>query len=121
VVSRVENDPAVGRSYQLQDGLRIRLRMVGPRDAVGVRALLERQGLAVDDLELARLLRFDPRCRAVVCASALIGPTETIVALGSIDLDAQSPDMVVADAGVGEGLRELVANALMSRARAHAA
>jgi hypothetical protein len=117
----VENDPAVGRSYQLGNGPRVRLRMVGPRDATAVRALLERQGLDVDDLELARLLRFDPRCRAVICASALIGPTETIVALGAIDLDSQSPDMVIADPDAGQALRELVADALMSRARAHAA
>jgi hypothetical protein len=121
VVSRVDNDPAVGRSYQLDDGPRVRLRMVGPRDAAAISSLLERQGLEVDELELARLLRFDPRRRAVICASALIGPTETIVALGAIDLDAQSPDMVIADAAAGEGLRELVANALTSRARAHAA
>jgi hypothetical protein len=83
--------------------------------------LLSRQGLHVDDLELARLVRFDPRCRAVICASALIGPTETIVALGAIDLDAASPDIVIADSSAGDGLRELVAGALMSRARAHAA
>jgi hypothetical protein len=95
--------------------------MVVPRDAVAIRALLKRQGLELDDLELARLVRFDPRCRAVVCASALIGPTETIIALGAIDLDAQTPDMVIVDAESGEELRELVADALTSRARAHAA
>jgi hypothetical protein len=95
--------------------------MVGPRDAAAIRSLLERQGLDVDDLELARLVRFDPRCRAVICASALIGPTETIVALGAIDLDAASPDMVIADSSAGDGLRDLVADALMARARAHAA
>jgi hypothetical protein len=121
VASSVDNDPAVGRSYQLGGGPRVRLRMVRPRDAAAIRALLERQGLDVDELELARLLRFDPRCRAVICASALIGPTETIVALGAIDLDAQTPDMVIADADAGEGLRALVADALTSRARAHAA
>ena len=82
MASSGEYDPAVGRSYQLGDGPRVRLRMVGPRDAASIRALLDRQGLEVDDLELARLVRFDPRCRAVICASALIGPTETIIALG---------------------------------------
>src|SRR5689334_17660534 len=121
MASSGEYDPAVGRSYQLGDGPRVRLRMVGPRDAASIRALLDRQGLEVDDLELARLVRFDPRCRAVICASALIGPTETIIALGAIDLDAQTPDTVIADAHAGEGLRDLVADALMNRARAHAA
>jgi hypothetical protein len=119
--SRADDDPAVGRSYQLGGGPRVRLRMVGPRDAAAIRALLSRRGLHVGDLELARLVRFDPRCRAVICASALIGPTETIVALGAIDLDAASPDMVIADSSAGDGLRELVAGALMGRARAHAA
>src|SRR5690242_15920580 len=117
----VHNGPTVGRSYQLGNGPRVRLRMVVPRDAPAIRALLERQGLELDDLDLARLVRFDPRCRAVICASALIGPTETIVALGGIDLDAQTPDIVMADADAGEALPELMADALMSRARAHAA
>ena len=95
--------------------------MVVPRDAGAIRSLFEREGLEVDDLELARLVRFDPRCRAVVCASALLGSTETIVAIGAIDLDAQTPDMVITDAEVGGGLRDLLADALMSRARARAA
>jgi hypothetical protein len=95
--------------------------MVGPRDAGAIRSLLIGQGVDLDELELARLVRFDPRCRAVICASALIGPTETIVGIGAIDLDAQTPDLVLVDDEAGEGLRQLVADALASRARAHAA
>jgi hypothetical protein len=111
----------VGRSYQLPRGPRVRLRMVGPRDAGAIRSLLTRQGLDLDELELARLVRFDPRCRAVICASALIGPTETIVGIGAIDLDAQTPDLVLVDDDAGEDLRQLVVGALVSRAQAHAA
>ena len=99
----------------------MRLRMVGPRDAGAIRSLLSHQGLDLDELELARLVRFDPRCRAVVCASALIGPTETIVGIGAIDLDGQTPDLVLVDNEAGEDLRQLVVSALVSRARAHAA
>jgi hypothetical protein len=95
--------------------------MVQSRDVIAIRALLERQGLDVDELELARLVRFDPRRRAVICASALVGLTETIVGIGAIDLDALMPDTLLVDDELTDGLRELLSTALLSRASARAA
>ena len=69
--------------------------MVQPRDGLAIRAFLADQGLGIDELELARLLRFDPRRRAVICASALVDGREVVTGLGAIDLDAKSPDLVL--------------------------
>jgi hypothetical protein len=95
--------------------------MVQPRDAAAVRAFLDGQGLSLDELELARLLRFDPRCRAVICASVLKGIQETIVGLGAIDLDTHSPDLVLIDRDCEAALRDLMVDALSTRARIRAA
>ena len=94
--------------------------MVGPADAPAIRALFARQGLEVDELDVARLVRSDPRRRAVICADTLVGPTETIVALGAIDLDAATPDTIVAEAELREELSALIVDALASRVRARA-
>lgn len=99
----------------------MRLRMVQSRDGTAIRALLADEGLAFDELELARLLRFDPRRRAVICASTLVGIREEVIGLGAIDLGARSPDLVVVDAERGGALRDLLTGALCGRAEAHAA
>ncbi len=95
--------------------------MVQPRDGSAIRAFLAGQGLALDQLELARLLRFDPRCRAVICASTLVGVREAVIGLGGIDLDSQSPDLVLVDAEREDALRALLTGALCGRAQAHGA
>jgi hypothetical protein len=74
----------------------------------------------VDELDVARLVRLDPRRRAVICADTVVGSTETIVALGTIDLDASTPDTIVVASELSEDLSELIADALASRARARA-
>ena len=105
----------------LSHGQRVRLRMVQPRDGFAIRAFLADQGLGIDELELDRLLRFDPRLRAVICASALIDAREVIVAVGGIDLDALTPDTLVVDDDPERTLRPLLVDALRGRAHAHAA
>ena len=87
-----------------------------------MRVFLADQGLGIDELELVRLLRFDPRRRAVICASALVDVREAIVAVGGIELDAHAPDMVIVAGDDPDGtLRTLVTDALCGRARADAA
>src|SRR3954466_14506254 len=81
----------LSRTYALPSGPRVRLRYARRSDVPGLRALLERCGAEPTDLELSRLLRSDPRERAVICATALIGGTETIVGFGAIALQAQAP------------------------------
>ncbi len=70
---------------------------------------------------MARLIRFDPRRRLVICATALVGSREWIVGIGAIDLVAPGephPDTVVVDAEQTEGLDELLTRALLGRASA---
>jgi len=94
--------------------------MVQPRDGFAIRAFLADQGLGIDELELARLLRFDPRRRAVICASALVDAREVIVAVGGIDLGVLTPDTLVVDDDPQRTLRALLVGALCGRARMHA-
>jgi hypothetical protein len=104
------------RFYTVQGGTRVRLRLARISDRAGIRALLERAG-AGTRLEPAALLRFDPRERAVICATALLDGRETIVAIGSIELGSDAPSVLVADARV-PGLSELVTDVLTARASA---
>lgn len=108
------------RTYPLQDGPRVRLRLASRGDAEAVRSLLTRRGLQASDLELGRLLLFDPTRRAVVCAFAPIDDAETLVGIGAIDLrDGAEPDTLVVDERLAGGLASLLGEALATRARAH--
>jgi hypothetical protein len=111
----------LARSYALPRGPRVCLRLARIRDAPAIRALCERRGIEPDELELARLVRFDPRHRIVICATALIGLAETVVGIGAIELSAghpREPDVLVVDREATDGLDELLADALVGRANA---
>jgi hypothetical protein len=114
-------EPALlGRYHLLPRGLRVCLRLARPRDAEGIADLFWTQGREPDELELARLVRFDPRRRLVICATALIDSLETIVGVGEIDLRAgpeAGPDLVLVDELRTAGLQELLSQALTGRAR----
>jgi hypothetical protein len=113
----------LGASYRLADGTRVRLRMVAPSDRQRVRALVQACASCDDELVTERLLRFDPRTRAVVCATALIGGCETMVGVGAIDLTADGPrapipnPLLVAEFAPA-GVADLLAGALLGRAGA---
>lgn len=108
----------LARTYPLPGGQRVRLRLLRHADAPGVRDLLERVGLTVDDLQLKRLGRFDPRRRAVIAAVSLGAGGESLLGLGSIELGPRSqPELVVIDPDCGEELEGLLVNALLARAR----
>lgn len=113
----------LGASYQLPDGARVRLRMVAPSDRPRILGLLEASGLSGHELAAGRLLRFDPRRQAVVCATMLIDGAEAMVGLGAIDLDRDGrkpshPDPLVIHPAAPAGLQDLLAGALVGRARA---
>jgi hypothetical protein len=113
----------LGDSYPLSNGLRVRLRVARSSDAVPIRGLLDRVDLAAGDLELARLVQFDPRRRWVICATALIDATETLVGVGAIELDTDGqaePDMLVVSEEHSADVAELLTGTLMDRV-AHAA
>jgi hypothetical protein len=110
----------LSRTYELPAGPRVRLRYARRGDVRGLRALMEQRGLEPSDLELSRLVRYDPTRRAVICATAPVGGTELIVGVGAIDLTPDaSPETLVVDEAMTEGLGELLASALLGRARAH--
>jgi hypothetical protein len=119
-------DPAalMSRSHALPRGPRVRLRLARPRDLASVRALLERAGADAPELQAARLVRADPRRTLVICATGLVGSSETLVGVGEIEL---GPDSVATgpiayvDDELTEGLDELLSNALLGRVRARAA
>jgi hypothetical protein len=107
--------------YPLPDGQRVRLRIVQRRDEQQIRAIFAQVGSEPEDFEVMRLLRSDPRRRAVICATALVGTTETVVGLGAIELGGRAdaePDVLIADMRVGEGLDELLRGALRGHASA---
>jgi hypothetical protein len=111
----------LSRVYRLPGGERVRLRFVQRRDEHQIRALLSESGREHQDLDAIRIVRFDPRRRAVICATALVGSTETVVGLGAIELDNQpspEPDLLISDARIGEGLDELLIGALRGHAYA---
>ena len=113
----------LGASYQLPDGARVRLRMVAPSDRPRILGLLEASGLSGHELAAGRLLRFDPRRQAVVCATMLIDGAEETVGVGAIELhrhgrQATYPQLLVVHPAAPAGLRGLLAGALVGRARA---
>lgn len=111
----------LSRAYALPRGPRVRLRLARRADRPALRDLLGRRGVAAGDLELERLVRFDPSRRVAICASAPLGGAETIVGVGAIDLtDFAEPDTLVVDERVSDGLGQLLAGALVQRARMHA-
>jgi hypothetical protein len=117
----IDTGALLSRSYALPNGPRVRLRLARRRDLPALRGLLEQRGVEVSELELTRLVRFDPMKRTVLCATAFVGGTETVVGVGAIDLAADAvPDTVVVDERLTEGLGELLAAGLTQRAAAHA-
>jgi hypothetical protein len=85
-----------------------------------MRALLGQRGVEASDLELERLVRYDPRRRVVLCAMAPIRGAETVVGVGAIDLDAAEPETIVVDERLTDGLGTLLAEALVQHAQIHA-
>ena len=109
------------RTFPVPGGPPVRLRMAGPSDRPLVKALLERRGIEATELELRRLLAFDPARRHVLCALAPMDGHETVMGFGAIDAGAGEPDVLVVDERVGRGLAELLGRVLIERARPRAA
>ena len=119
----LSQDPGalLSRSYELPAGPRVRLRLARHSDLPGFRALFAQRGVEASDLELERLVRYNPRQRTVICAMAPVRGAETVVGLGAIDLDAAAePETIVVDERLTDGLGTLLAEALVQRAQIHA-
>jgi len=91
--------------------------MAGPSDRALVARLLERRGLPAGDLDLRRLLTFDPARRHVLCALAPLDGAEVLAGFGAIDAGAEHPDALVTDERFDPGLAEVLGRVLIERAR----
>jgi hypothetical protein len=100
------------RFHRLESGLPVRVRLARSSDRRGIRELLERAQAGVEPIAL---IHFDPRSRVVVCATALLSGRETVVGVGSIELGAPAPDVLVSD-DRAHGVRELLGGVLAERA-----
>src|SRR5947199_9037143 len=92
--------------------------MARSSDLLPIRALLAERH-ADRESELVPLVQFDPRRRCVICATALIDSTETLVGVGSIDLAGDGlpqPDTLLVRGDHSEDIAELLAAALIARA-----
>jgi hypothetical protein len=99
-------------STTLADGQRLRLRMPQGADAPRLRELLAGLGLGADDLELSRILRFDPRDRVAVVATVLADRCEVLVGLAAMDRYASAPDLVLADERLAPGTGAILEDTL---------
>jgi hypothetical protein len=110
----------LARSFTLPRGPRVRLRLARARDLAAIEALADQEGVPIGELDLARVLRADPRRQLAITATALIGSAETVVGFGAIDLDRPGalPTALVVDRKATGGLDELLGDALRGRAQA---
>jgi hypothetical protein len=110
-----------GRTYTLADGSQMRFRLAGPGDGPGVADLLGRADQTLSELDLARLLRSDPRALVVVCATALLAGRETVLGFAAAPARTGAltgeRSLVVVDPERAEELRGLLTQALASRLR----
>ena len=115
----------MARYYVLPRGPSVCLRLARVRDLAGIEDLFMRQGLFPSQIELARLVRSDPRKQVVITAVALVDSTERILGVGAIQVDAlevhggtdPEPSRLLVDDELTDGLEELLRNALTARAR----
>ena len=70
------------RTHALPGGPPVRLRLARRSDAPAVRDLLAGRGVEASEVQVARLLAFDPGARAVICACAPVDGRETVVGSG---------------------------------------
>lgn len=88
----------------LPSGDRVRLRMPHLRDAAGLQELLVRLGLDTGDFDARRTLRFDPRRRAIVCATRWTAGGEVLVGVGGLTYLDGEIDLLLTDEELAPGL-----------------
>ncbi len=108
-------------STTLPNGLHVRVRLPHASDRPGLHALHARLGVAAEELDLARALRFDPRTRVVVCATAFLDGAERHLAYAGMEVGAERPDLLVADETSAPGIGATLERALGGHAARRAA
>jgi|SRR5947209_18041207 len=81
----------LGHALALDDGTCVRLRLARSSDVGAIAELLEREAPGLGNLDARRLVHFDPRRRYVVCATGLIGSSETVLGVGAIEFAPHRP------------------------------
>jgi hypothetical protein len=105
--------------HPLPRGPRVCLRLARRRDLAAIEDLYARQGIAVHQLSLARLVSFDLLSTLVLCATALIDSRETVLGVGAIELERPTePTLVIVDEQATDGLGTLLSSALVAHATA---
>ena len=95
-------------------GLRVRLRLSRPSDALQVRTFLERHSPGLVD-QVRRFTFFDPRERLVLAATAPIEGSERIVGLADVTpLGAERPRVLVDDRTPSSAVHDLLARAALA-------
>ena len=95
--------------------------MAGPSDGAAGGALLERRGLPAADLDVRRMLAFDPARRHVLCALAPLDGAEVLAGVGAIDFGEDAPDLLVVDERFAPGLGDVLGRVLIERSRSRRA
>jgi hypothetical protein len=119
-MARSDTSP-LRRTFPVPGGPPVRLRMAGPSDRALVAKLLERRGLEAGELDVQRLLAFDPARRHVLCALAPLEGAEVLAGIGAIDFGADAPDVLVIDERFSPGLGDVLGRVLIERSRARRA
>ncbi len=120
--SSIDPGALLARTYPIPGGDRVRLRLLRQADEAAVRALLADAGAELDDFQLRRLLRVDPRARTAIAALSPRGGGEELLGLGVIDRSPDAdPELIVVASHCGPALEELIESALRARARRSAA
>ena len=103
------------RAHTLPSGLRVRVRLPHRGDLAGLLELHDRAGRAVTEMQARRLLRHDPRARAVVCATAWVDGAERLVGFATAEPGTE-PQLLADEArapGVDAVLRDDLREHLM--------
>ena len=119
-MARSDTSP-LRRTFPVPGGPPVRLRMAGPSDGPLVSALLERRGLPAVDLDVRRMLAFDPARRHVLCALAPLDGAEVLAGVGAIDFGEDAPDLLVVDDRFAPGLGDVLGRVLIERSRSRRA
>ena len=104
------------RHHHTPAGDRIRLRLPLVHDAPALCALLARVGVETDELDARRALRWAPRRRVALCATAWDGRRERIVGFAAVNCGEDGVTLL-ADEEHAPGVRALLADALDEQAQ----
>jgi hypothetical protein len=109
--------PVFTRTFALPSGPRVRLRLAQPADRERIACLLRERGVEASDLDIRRLIAYEPSTRRVACAFAPVDGRETLVGVAAIDLEpGATVDTLVIDERLTDGLGELMVGVLTERA-----